>query len=168
MARQRAQKDHLGESILCMADVSDYHALGLSSYIFNTGYMNQQWTDVQILFFDAGIKLHRSGSGFNWADLSRSITKSIPRTSYAQLSAGRLDPPQLSGRQHHARGGRLRDGADDRQYISPFTICIHPLTTWSTRQTQSLSLPRRTSLKVCPSWFITPMSCAGMPSTRRV
>jgi len=44
-----------------MADDSDpsYHAIGLSSYIFNAGYMNQQWTDVQILFFDAGIKLHR-------------------------------------------------------------------------------------------------------------
>jgi len=151
-----------------MADVSDYHALGLSSYIFNAGYMNQQWTDVQILFFDAGIKLHRSESGFDWADLSRLIKKPIPRASYAQLSAGRFNSTQLSGRQHHARGGRLRYGADDRQYISPFTTCIHLHTTWLTRQTQSVSLPRRTSLKVCPSWSTTPMSCAGTPSTRRV
>lgn len=62
-ASQRAPRGLLlGESDrVHMSNDSDpsYHAIGLSSYIFNAGYMNQQWTDVQILFFDAGIKLHR-------------------------------------------------------------------------------------------------------------
>jgi len=44
------------------SDDPTYHALGLSSYLFNAGYMNQQWTDVQIIFFDQSLELHRSMS----------------------------------------------------------------------------------------------------------
>lgn len=85
--------------VVCMADVSDpsYHALGFSNYIFNAGYMNQQWTDVQILFFDTSIKLHRSETVHVRADTSRLVPKSVSLTGHAKLSTGRFDPPQLSG-----------------------------------------------------------------------
>ena len=36
------------------------HAVALTNYIFNVGYMGQQWADVQLTFFETALKLHRS------------------------------------------------------------------------------------------------------------
>jgi hypothetical protein len=36
------------------------HALGLADFMYNVGYLGQNWTDVHLSFFDTGIKLHRS------------------------------------------------------------------------------------------------------------
>ena len=36
------------------------HAVGLADFIFNVGYMGQNWADIQVTFFDTGVKLHRS------------------------------------------------------------------------------------------------------------
>ncbi|ORX36280.1 hypothetical protein BD324DRAFT_485428 [Kockovaella imperatae] len=35
------------------------HAMGFSDYIWNVGYLQAQWTDVQLVFFDQSINLHR-------------------------------------------------------------------------------------------------------------
>ncbi|KAK8861461.1 hypothetical protein IAR55_002281 [Kwoniella newhampshirensis] len=35
------------------------HALGLSSWIFHVGYSNQDWADIELTFFDGGLKAHR-------------------------------------------------------------------------------------------------------------
>jgi hypothetical protein len=37
-----------------------HHAVNLTNYIFNVGYMGQQWADVQLTFFETALKLHRS------------------------------------------------------------------------------------------------------------
>lgn len=36
------------------------HAVGLADFIFNVGYLGQNWADIQVTFFNTGIKLHRS------------------------------------------------------------------------------------------------------------
>ena len=38
----------------------------LDRYIYEVGYMQQQWADVQLTFFDQAIKLHRSESRAAW------------------------------------------------------------------------------------------------------
>lgn len=38
------------------------HALGLTDYIFNVGFMQQSFADVQLTFFTDTLKLHRSAS----------------------------------------------------------------------------------------------------------
>ena len=43
-----------------------HHAVNLTNYIFNVGYMGQQWADVQLTFFETGLKLHRSMRKRRW------------------------------------------------------------------------------------------------------
>lgn len=38
------------------------HAVGLADFIFNVGYLGQNWADIHVTFFDTGVKLHRSES----------------------------------------------------------------------------------------------------------
>lgn len=40
----------------------DDHSVALTNYIFNVGYMGQNWADVQLTFFNDALKLHRSES----------------------------------------------------------------------------------------------------------
>lgn len=77
---------------LTLSSDPSYHALGLSSYIFNVGYMSQEWTDIQVVFFDQPLKLHRSKSlallaGPNLTS-SHFVQKPLPYALYAQLWSG--------------------------------------------------------------------------------
>ncbi|WVQ78754.1 hypothetical protein IAT38_000841 [Cryptococcus sp. DSM 104549] len=48
------------ESSKMAADVDPvFHAVNLARGIFNVGYLNQEWSDVQLTFFASGLKAHR-------------------------------------------------------------------------------------------------------------
>lgn len=36
-----------------------FHAVNLARGIFNVGYLNQEWSDIQLTFFASGLKSHR-------------------------------------------------------------------------------------------------------------
>ncbi|WVQ74493.1 hypothetical protein IAR50_004094 [Cryptococcus sp. DSM 104548] len=36
-----------------------FHAVSLARGIFNVGYLNQEWSDIQLVFFQSGLKAHR-------------------------------------------------------------------------------------------------------------
>ncbi|WRT65547.1 uncharacterized protein IL334_002492 [Kwoniella shivajii] len=36
-----------------------YHAINLSNWAFNVGYLHQDWTDINLTFFQSGLKAHR-------------------------------------------------------------------------------------------------------------
>ncbi|ORY23436.1 hypothetical protein BCR39DRAFT_549296 [Naematelia encephala] len=51
----QAEDSKLGESSVDPT----HHAAGLSNYIFDIGYMGQNWADIQLVFFGAPLRLHR-------------------------------------------------------------------------------------------------------------
>jgi len=59
------------------------HSLGLADFIFNVGYLGQNWADIHISFFDTGIKAHRSKLQSQIAELiiSRASSITLPSSS---------------------------------------------------------------------------------------
>lgn len=90
---------------------SEDFASGLANYVFNTGFCGQQWADVQLLFFNTSVKLHRrecAALGFEGhpADLSHPRPFSVPGSPAHELLAGLDSAASVHGREHHP-GGKL-------------------------------------------------------------
>jgi hypothetical protein len=80
--------DNVADDIDYSSDPS-LHALSLTRYIFDLGYMNSQWSDVHFTFFDTGANLHRRKlDPHDFEQLSLCSAVIVARSPYlAQLMA---------------------------------------------------------------------------------
>lgn len=58
------------------------HALHFTEYVFNVGYLQQRWADVQLTFFSDALKLHRSESALNVVGLGLTISVILARSPF--------------------------------------------------------------------------------------